>query len=103
MKNRLSRGIMLLAAMAIMISLVIALAPDASAQNSGPAAKDVETNTHAVPVIGSSKICCICVSPGPIPSPDADAVIGSEQPTSSTPYSSPSRWFCMEYCRGIIQ
>ena len=92
MKNRLSRGIMLLAAMAIMISLVIALAPDASAQNSGPAAKDVETNTHAAPAIGSSKVCCITIMPGATIS---TTEIGSESAESSTPYSSPSRWFCM--------
>ena len=103
MKGRLSILLMSLLALALSLSLVATLAPDAGAQNSGHATKDVEINTHAVPVYGMSKICCICVSPGPIPSPDADAVIGSEQPTSSTPYSSPSRWFCMEYCRGIIQ
>jgi hypothetical protein len=102
MKNRLIRSVMVLAAIVIMISLTVALAPDASAQNSRPSAKDVETNTHAVPVYGMPKICCICISPGPIPSPDADAEASSET-TETTPYSSPSRWFCMEYCRGIVQ
>jgi hypothetical protein len=101
MKGRLPILLMSLLA----LSLVATLAPDAGAQNSGPAAKDVEATTYAVPVtvdgIGILKFCCICVSPSPYPT--SDSVIGSEQPASSTPYSSPSRWFCMDYCRGIIQ
>jgi hypothetical protein len=63
----------------------------------------VETNTHAVPVIGSSKVCCICISPGPIPSPDADAEASSETTGTQIYDGGPSRWFCMEYCRGIVQ
>jgi hypothetical protein len=98
MKNRLSRGVMLLAAIAIMISLAVALAPDASAQNSRPSAKDVETNTHAQPVYGMQKTCCITILPGAIPSPDTE--LNSESAASSTPYSSPSRWFCMGYING---
>jgi len=107
MRNILSKSVMVLATIAIAVSLVAALTPDASAQGSGtapdgpakwmrhniPAAKDVEATTYAIPVDGMSKTCCITVLPGSIPSPDTE--IGSESATSSTPYSSPSRWFCM--------
>jgi len=97
MKNRLSRGIMLLAAMAIMISLVIALAPDASAQDSRPAAKGVEATTYAIPVGFTPKTCCITIMPGATIS---TTEISPASAASSNPYSSLSRWFCMGYQNG---
>jgi hypothetical protein len=107
MRNRLAKSVMVLATIAMVVSMVAALTPDASAQDSltapdglskwmrynMPAAKDLEATTYAIPVDGMSKTCCITVLPGSIPSPDTE--IGSASAASSTPYSSPSRWFCM--------
>jgi len=108
---------MVLAAIATVIGLIAALPPDASAQDSGtapdgpakwmrpsiPAAQGLEAAANAN-FISQQKTCCICVSPGPIPSPDADAVIGGTASTTVTTIDGgPSRWFCMDYCQGILQ
>jgi len=111
MKGRFTILLMSLLALALVLSLVAMLAPGAGAQDGGtapdgpakwmrhnvPAAQGSEAAAAANAYSISLKVCCICISPGPIPT--SDSVLGSETPTSSTPYSSPSRWFCTDYCR----
>jgi hypothetical protein len=113
MKNRLARSMMVLATIAMVVSLVAALTPDASAQDSGTApvgpAKWMRHNIPAAPdlqaaccpnIIGVTlRNCCIRVSPGPI-IPGPDAVIGSESAAPSTTFSSFSRWFCIGFTNG---
>jgi hypothetical protein len=108
MRRRLFSVLMVFVALSLVLSLVAMLAPDAGAQDSGtapdgpakwmrynvPAAPDLQAAGFTnVPIGFTSKTCCIIVLLGPIPT--SDLVIGSESPTSSNPYSSPSRWFCM--------
>jgi hypothetical protein len=110
MKGRLPILLMSLLALALALSLVATLAPDAGAQNSGtapdgpatwmryniPAAPDLQVGCCPNGFLGVTlKNCCIRVTPGSQPGPDA--VIGSESAASSNPYSSFSRWFCMGF------
>lgn len=107
MKNMLARSMMVLATIAMVVSLVAALTPDASAQDSGttpdglskwmrynmPAAQGLEAAANAN-FISQQKTCCIMVSLGTIPSPDA-VIGGTASTTVTTIDGGPSRWFCM--------
>lgn len=97
MRNILSKSVMVLATIAIAVSMVAALTPDASAQDSRPAAKGVEATTYAIPVGFTPKTCCITIMPGATIS---TTEISPASAASSNPYSSPSRWFCMGYQNG---
>jgi hypothetical protein len=108
MNGRLPALVMVFAALAMVISLVVALTPDASAQDSvtapdvtamwmrhnTPASQDLQAICCTNQLIGLvSKTCCITIVPG-YPQPGPDAVIGSEPAAGFMPSGEVSRWFC---------
>jgi hypothetical protein len=101
MRGRLPVMLMALVALALVLSLVAALAPGAIAQDSGaapdaakwgryrmPSAQDIEAAVTSGFVVGAVRNCCILVQSG-------CATVASTQSaaTTSMPSEKP-RWFC---------
>ena len=105
MRGRLSIMLMLFVALALVLSLVSAVATNVSAQDSAtlsdgpgkwmrynmPAAQDWEATTSANKPIAEPRNCCITVT-GPYPQ-----TITPTNPCSLNGFERANRWFCVQY------
>jgi len=114
MRRRSIGTLILLVAIAITLSLVVALAPDAGAQGSVaapdsstdwtryniPASQDLEAACCGKAKANgfTNKRCCITIVPS-CPPPGPDTVIGSE-PATVKPSGGDTRWFCGGFLNG---